>query len=49
MSFYAIQKPNPLEFVAEVFTGLLYGEEFSDAVLAKYQELGGPPAGILKN
>ncbi|MFB7631417.1 hypothetical protein ACFC0M_10790 [Streptomyces sp. NPDC056149] len=48
VSFYAVQKQNPLEFVAEVFTGLVYGEEFSDAVLAKYKELGGPPAGLLK-
>jgi hypothetical protein len=33
---------NGLEFVAEVFVGLITGRSFSDAVMSLYAELGGP-------
>jgi len=34
---------NYAEFVAEVFTGLVKGEEYSDTVMDKYQNVHGPP------
>ncbi|MBL1090678.1 MULTISPECIES: WXG100-like domain-containing protein [Streptomyces] len=33
---------NPREFVAEVFTGLVYGKPFSPEVMRMYHRLGGP-------
>ncbi len=36
---------NPREFVAEVFTGLVYGRQFSREVMEAYQALGGPMPG----
>jgi hypothetical protein len=33
---------NPMEYVAEVFTGRAYGFSYSPAVLSKYVEFGGP-------
>ncbi|MBS7740763.1 MULTISPECIES: hypothetical protein [unclassified Chelatococcus] len=32
---------NPLEFVAEVFTGLVFGLRYSEAVIAQYHAFGG--------
>ena len=36
---------NYAEFVAEVFTGLVKGEEYSETVMDKYQNVHGPPLG----
>jgi hypothetical protein len=36
---------NPLEFVAEVFTGLVYGYRYDGEVMSKYEEWGGPQVG----
>jgi hypothetical protein len=36
---------NWLEFVAEVFTGLMYNKTYSAGVMAKYTEYGGPAVG----
>jgi hypothetical protein len=33
---------NKLEFVAEVFTGRMYGRNYSQAIMARYAALGGP-------
>ncbi|BDM74434.1 hypothetical protein HEK616_79210 (plasmid) [Streptomyces nigrescens] len=33
---------NPREFVAEVFTGLVYGKPFSPEIMRMYHGLGGP-------
>ena len=35
----------PREFVAEVFLGLVYGTDYSDAVMEMYESFGGPAAG----
>lgn len=40
VSLYATN--NPLEFIAEVFTGLIYGYSYDHDVMSKYQEWGGP-------
>ncbi|WP_283771412.1 MULTISPECIES: hypothetical protein [unclassified Chelatococcus] len=32
---------NPLEFVAEVFTGLVFGIRYSEAVIGEYHAYGG--------
>lgn len=40
VSQYATQ--NPLEFVAEVFTGTAFGITYSGAIMQKYAEFGGP-------
>ncbi|MGP3925585.1 glycosyltransferase [Streptomyces sp. 8N616] len=40
VSHYAVN--NGLEFVAEAFTALVYGEQLSDAALADYVKWGGP-------
>ena len=37
---YAAQ--NPREFIAEVFLGLVYGNNYSPDVLEMYDGLGGP-------
>ncbi|MDC9589100.1 hypothetical protein PSI23_07145 [Xenorhabdus sp. XENO-10] len=42
VSDYAIQKNNSNEFVAEVFTGLVYGKKYSKKVLEYYQYYLGP-------
>ncbi|MDC9598390.1 hypothetical protein [Xenorhabdus anantnagensis] len=42
VSEYAIQKNNSNEFVAEVFTGLVYGKKYSKKVLEYYQYYLGP-------
>jgi hypothetical protein len=41
VSNYAMRR-NPDEFVAEVFTGLVYGKTYSAEVMAEYDRLGGP-------
>ena len=40
VSAYATK--NPLEFVAEVFAGRIYGYPYGDDVMSKYEEWGGP-------
>ncbi|WP_273584250.1 hypothetical protein [Xenorhabdus sp. PR6a] len=42
VSGYAIEKQNSNEFVAEVFTGLVYGKKYSQEVLEYYQYYSGP-------
>ncbi|MBI6549145.1 hypothetical protein [Xenorhabdus lircayensis] len=42
VSGYVIQKNNSNEFVAEVFTGLVYGKKYSKEVLEYYQYYLGP-------
>jgi hypothetical protein len=32
-----------IEYIPEVFTGLIYGKRYSDAVIAQYKREGGPP------
>lgn len=38
----AYARSNPAEFVAEVYSGLALGKEFSDEVMDIYEEWGGP-------
>ncbi|MBD2811230.1 hypothetical protein ID853_10135 [Xenorhabdus sp. Vera] len=42
VSNYVIQKNNSNEFVAEVFTGLIYGKKYSKEVLEYYKYYSGP-------
>jgi hypothetical protein len=40
VSEYATENDN--EFVAETFTGIVFGRKFSDEIMKHYKALGGP-------
>lgn len=42
VSHYVVFQQNCLEYVAEVFTGLMFGETYSNAIMTEYANCGGP-------